>query len=123
MGVYIRGRLLRAIPVVLGVLTLVFLMIHLLPGDPAVEIASRGPGMSPEAIQRIRVQLGLDQPLHVQYFRFLARIVRGDLGRSIINNQSVSTMIRAQVGSTVQLTVAGIATAILIGVPLGLIAA
>jgi peptide/nickel transport system permease protein len=79
--------------------------------------------MSPEAILRIRVQLGLDQPLHVQYVRFLTRIARGDLGRSIINNQQVSTMIRAQVGSTVQLTVAGIATAILIGVPLGLIAA
>ena len=123
MANYIRGRLLRAIPVVFGVLTLVFLMIHLLPGDPAVEIASRGPGMSPETIQRIRVQLGLDQPLHVQYFRFLGRIIRGDLGRSIINNQSVSAMIRAQVGSTVQLTIAGIATAILIGVPLGLIAA
>lgn len=123
MGVYIRGRLLRAIPVVFGVLTLVFLMIHLLPGDPAVEIASRGPGITPEAIQRIRVQLGLDQPLYVQYYRFLARIAHGDLGRSIISNQSVSTMIRQQVGSTVQLTIAGIATAILIGVPLGIIAA
>jgi peptide/nickel transport system permease protein len=123
MGVYIRGRLLRAIPVVLGVLTLVFLMIHLLPGDPAVEIASRGPGISPEAIQRIRVQLGLDQPLYVQYFRFLSRTAHGDLGRSIISNQAVSTMIRQQVGSTIQLTLAGIATAILIGVPLGLIAA
>ena len=72
MSAYIRGRLLRAIPVILGVLTLVFLMIHLLPGDPAVEIASRGPGISPEAIQRIRVQLGLDQPIQVQYLRFLS---------------------------------------------------
>ena len=59
----------------------------------------------------------------MQYVRFLTRIARGDLGRSIINNQQVSTMIRAQVGSTVQLTIAGIATAILIGVPLGIIAA
>lgn len=123
MGGYIRGRLLRAIPVILGVLTLVFLMIHLLPGDPAVEIASRGPGMSPEAIQRIRVQLGLDRPLYVQYVSFLGRVARGDLGRSIFTNQSVATMIQQQVGSTVQLTFAGIATAILIGVPLGLIAA
>jgi len=123
MSAYIRGRLLRAIPVMLGVLTLVFLMIHLLPGDPAVEIASRGPGMSPEAIQRIRVQLGLDQPIQVQYLRFLSRTARGDLGRSIITNQAVSTMIRQQVGPTVQLTLAGIATAVLIGVPLGLLAA
>lgn len=123
MGVYLRGRLLRAIPVVFGVLTLVFLMIHLLPGDPAEEIASRGPGMSPEAIQRIRVELGLDQPLHRQYLSFLGRIGRGDLGRSIFSNQPVGTMIRGQLGSTLQLTVAGIVTAILIGVPLGIIAA
>ncbi|MDP9371737.1 MAG: ABC transporter permease [Chloroflexota bacterium] len=123
MGAYIRGRLLRSIPVIFGVLTLVFLMIHLLPGDPAQEIASRGPGMTPEAIQRIRVQLGLDQPLHQQYLRFLARTARGDLGRSIFSNQPVGAMIRGQVGSTLQLTVAGIFTAILIGVPLGIIAA
>ena len=123
MGAYLRGRLLRAIPVVFGVLTLVFLMIHLLPGDPAEEIASRGPGMSPEAIQRIRVELGLDQPLHRQYLSFLGRIGRGDLGRSIFSNQPVGTMIRGQLGSTLQLTVAGIFTAILIGVPLGIIAA
>lgn len=123
MGAYIRGRLVRAIPVLLGVLTLVFLMIHLLPGDPAEEIASRGPGMTPEAVQRIRVQLGLDQPLYVQYFQFLGRTLRGDLGRSIFNNQPVSAMIGGQVGSTLQLTLAGIATAILIGVPLGIVAA
>jgi len=123
MGVYLRGRLLRSIPVIFGVLTLVFLMIHLLPGDPAEEIASRGPGMSPEAIQRIRVELGLDQPLHRQYLTFLGRIGRADLGRSIFSNQPVSTMIRGQIGSTLQLTVAGIFTAILIGVPLGIIAA
>lgn len=123
MGTYLRGRLLRAIPVVIGVSTLVFFMIHLLPGDPAEEIASRGPGVTPEAVQRIRVQLGLDQPLYVQYVQFLGRIVRGDLGRSIFTNQPVAMMIQQQVGSTLQLTFAGIAVAVLIGMPLGILAA
>jgi peptide/nickel transport system permease protein len=123
MGTYLRGRLLRAIPVVLGVSTLVFFMIHLLPGDPAEEIASRSPGMTPETVQRIRVQLGLDQPLYKQYLHFLGHVSRGNLGRSIFTNQPVATMIRDQVGSTLQLTFAGILLAILIGVSLGILAA
>ena len=123
MGTYLRGRLLRAIPVVLGVSTLVFFMIHLLPGDPAEEIASRSPGMTQETVQKIRVQLGLDQPLYTQYVRFLGRILHGNLGRSIFTNQSVAQMIRDQVGSTLQLTFAGIFFAVLIGVSLGILAA
>jgi peptide/nickel transport system permease protein len=123
MGTYLRGRLLRTIPVILGVSTLVFFMIHLLPGDPAQEIASRSPGMTPEAVQRIRVQLGLDQPLYRQYLQFLGRVSHGNLGRSIFTNQSVAKMIRDQVGSTLQLTFAGIFIAILIGVTLGIVAA
>ncbi|HUG16612.1 MAG TPA: nickel ABC transporter permease [Thermomicrobiales bacterium] len=123
MGAYARRRLVRAVPVIIGVMTLVFLMIHMLPGDPAEEIASRGPGMSPEAIQAIRVRLGLDKPLHVQYWDFVSRTVRGDLGRSILSNRAVSTMIREQLPATAQLTIAGIIMAILIGVPLGIIAA
>jgi peptide/nickel transport system permease protein len=123
LGAYIRGRLLRAIPVIFGVMTLVFLMIHLLPGDPAEEIASRGPGLTPEAIQAIRERLGLDDPLYVQYLRFVTNTAQGDLGRSIFSGQEVSEMIRSQVGSTIQLTVAGIFIAFMIGVPLGILAA
>jgi len=123
MGLYIRGRLLRAIPVILGVSTLVFFMVHLLPGDPAEEIASRGPGVTPETVQRIRVQLGFDKPLYVQYLQFLGQIVHGDLGRSIFSNQPVAKMIGDQVGSTLQLTFAGILLAIVIGAPLGILAA
>src|SRR4051812_2470465 len=123
MGTYIRGRLLRAIPVVLGVSTLVFFMIHLLPGDPAQEIASRSPGMTQETVQKIRVQLGLDKPLYKQYFSFLGRVAHGKLGRSIFTNQQVSKMIRDQVGATLQLTFAGIFVAILLGVTLGIVAA
>lgn len=123
MGAYVRRRLVRAIPVIIGVMTLVFFMIHLLPGDPAEEIASAGVGATPEQIEAIRVRLGLDRPLYEQYWSFVKRTAQGDLGRSIYRNQPVSTMIRDRVGATFQLTVAGIGVAILIGVPLGILAA
>jgi ABC-type dipeptide/oligopeptide/nickel transport system permease component len=123
MAVYVRRRLLRAIPVVIGVMTLVFFMIHLLPGDPAEEIAAGGVAATPEQIEAIRVRLGLNKPLHEQYWRFVKNTAQGDLGRSIYRNQPVSTMIRDRVGATLQLTLAGIGVAILIGVPLGIVAA
>ena len=123
MGAYVRRRLLRSVPVIVGVLTLVFFMVHMLPGDPAEEIAAGGLGSTPEQVQAIRVRLGLDQPLYVQYWKFVSRTVQGDLGRSIYRNQPVSTMIRDRVGATFQLTIAAIAAAILIGVPLGILAA
>jgi peptide/nickel transport system permease protein len=124
VGGYIRQRLVRAVPVLVGVMTLVFFMVHMLPGDPAEEIASRGPGgMTPEAIEQIRIRLGLDQPLYVQYWDFVKHVAQGDLGRSIFSNREVSAMIRSQIGATIKLTAAGMLVALLIGVPLGIIAA
>ncbi|HUZ00961.1 MAG TPA: nickel ABC transporter permease [Thermomicrobiaceae bacterium] len=123
MGTYVRGRLLRAIPVILGVLTLVFMMVHLLPGDPAEAIASQSPGMTQQDVQRIRVQLGLDQPLYRQYLTFLSRLVHGDLGRSIFNGQPVRQMILTQFPSTLELTLAGMSFAIVFGVVLGIASA
>lgn len=124
MGGYIQQRLVRAVPVLVGVMTLVFFMVHMLPGDPAEEIASRGPGgMTPEAIEQIRIRLGLDQPLYVQYWDFVKHVAQGDLGRSIFSNREVSAMIRSQIGATIKLTAAGMLVALLIGVPLGIIAA
>ena len=123
MGTYVRGRLLRAIPVILGVLTLVFMMVHLLPGDPAEAIASQSPGMTQQDVQRIRVQLGLDQPLYRQYLTFLSRLVHGDLGRSIFNGQPVRQMILTQFPSTLELTLAGISFAIVLGIVLGIASA
>jgi len=123
VGTYVRGRLLRAIPVILGVLTLVFMMVHLLPGDPAEAIASQSPGMTQQDVQRIRVQLGLDQPLYRQYLTFLSRLVHGDLGRSIFNGQPVRQMILTQFPSTLELTLAGMSFAIVFGVVLGIASA
>ena len=104
-------------------MTLVFFMVHLLPGDPAEEIAAGGLASTPEQIEEIRVRLGLDRPLHEQYWTFVSDTAQGDLGRSIYRNQPVSTMIRDRVGATLQLTLAAIGAAILIGVPLGILAA
>ena len=123
MGTYVRGRLLRAIPVIFGVLTLVFMMVHLLPGDPAEAIASQSPGMTQQDVQRIRVQLGLDQPLYRQYLTFLSRLAHGDLGRSIFNGQPVRQMILTQFPSTLVLTLAGMSFAIVLGIVLGIASA
>ena len=81
MGGYLLRRLLSLVPVVFGVTVLVFLIIHLTPGDPArIMLCSAG---RPEDVQNIRRELGLDQPIYVQYARWLERAVQGDLGRSI----------------------------------------
>ncbi|MCS6785087.1 MAG: ABC transporter permease, partial [Candidatus Caldarchaeum sp.] len=91
---YAVRRILIAIPTFFGVSLLVFLMVRLLPGDPARIIA--GLLASEEEVQRIRVFLGLDKPVHEQYFVFLANLVRGDLGVSVRTNSPVIVEIAAR---------------------------
>jgi len=119
---YIGKRLLTSIPVLWGVATLVFLMMHLLPGDPA-ELMLAESGGSSQSIARLRQQLGLDDPLYVQYGRFLANALRGDLGRSIFTNRPVTQTILEQLPHTVQLAVAAMTVAIIMGTALGIAAA
>jgi ABC-type dipeptide/oligopeptide/nickel transport system permease component len=129
MTTYLLRRLLAAVPVLLGVSILVFSMLHLTPGDPVVLMLSGGggsgasQGASAEAIERLRRELGLDQPVWMQYLRWIGNALRGDLGRSIWSNQRVTEMIVAQLGSTFQLTIAGLGLAVVLGVLLGVIAA
>jgi peptide/nickel transport system permease protein len=129
MTTYLLRRLLAAVPVLLGVSILVFSMLHLTPGDPVVLMLSGGggsgasQGASAEAIERLRQELGLDRPVWVQYLRWIGNALRGDLGRSIWSNQRVTEMIVAQLGSTFQLTIAGLGLAVVLGVLLGVIAA
>ena len=118
---YIRGRLLTSIPVILGVSVLVFSMLHLLPGDPVMIMLGEAAG-SPERIAELRAQLGLNDPLPVQYARFLGNALRGDFGRSIRTNRPVFDEIREQAPNTIQLTVAGLGLAIVLGVTLGVLA-
>lgn len=114
-------RVLLTIPVLLGVATLVFSMIHLVPGDPAQ--AMMGDGASPQDVAELRKSLGLDQPLLTQYTTFLRHAVTGDLGKSFRTGQPVTTMIIERVPATAELAIAAMVVAILIAIPLGVIAA
>jgi peptide/nickel transport system permease protein len=119
---YILRRLLISIVVLWGVSTLVFMMMHLLPGDPVEVMLSRSGG-SAEVIASLREQLGLDDPLPVQYVRFLSNAVRGDLGRSVFSGLKVTDLIASQLPATLQLATGGILVAVTLGVILGLVAA
>jgi peptide/nickel transport system permease protein len=117
-------RALLAIPVVLGVSVIVFMVMHLLPGDPvAVMLGGPEGGASPEAMQALREELGLNDPIYVQYARYLAQALRGNLGRSIRTHRPVTRYLSEQLPSTVELTLAGMALAIAIGIPAGCISA
>jgi ABC-type dipeptide/oligopeptide/nickel transport system permease component len=118
---YLLRRLLLTIPVLLGVATLVFALIHLVPGDPAQ--AMLGEGASPEEIAQLRHSLGLDRPLLVQYQSFLTGLLRGDLGSSFRYGTPVTHEIRDRLFRTFQLAFAAMCVAVLIALPLGIIAA
>jgi len=118
---YLIRRLLLTIPVLLGVATLVFALIHFIPGDPAQVML--GEGAAQEDIAQLRTRLGLDRPLIVQYGAFLRGAVRGDLGRSLRNDQPVARQIVERMPATAQLAFASMAVAVLFALPLGIIAA
>lgn len=114
-------RILLTIPVVLGVATLVFSLIHLIPGDPVDVIL--GESALPAQRETLRRQLGLDKPLTVQYVDFLKGLTQGDLGRSLYSRQSVSKIIGERFPNTMLLGFAAMGVAILIAVPLGIFSA
>ena len=118
---YFVRRVLLAIPVLIGVATLVFSLIHLVPGDPAQ--AMLGDGAAPQDIAELRTSLGLDQPLLTQYLTFLRRAVTGDLGRSFRTGQPVTTMIFERMPATAELAFAAMLVAIVVAIPLGVVAA
>ena len=118
---YLIRRLLLTIPVLLGVATLVFALIHLVPGDPAQ--AMLGEGAAPEELVKLRHSLGLDQPLLVQYKSFLGGIAHGDLGTSFRYNTPVTAQIREKLPNTAKLAVFAMLLAIVFAIPLGILAA
>lgn len=119
---YIQRRLLIMIPVLWGVATLVFCLMYLLPGDPASTILAQSGGKA-EAIERLRQQLGLDDPLPVQYLRFLTNAVRGDFGESIFLKKPVIDVIWNNLPPTLELALGGILVALTIGFTAGIAAA
>jgi len=121
LSAYVLRRLVLAVPTLVGVTLVVFALIRLVPGDPARLVL--GLQASEEEVQRLRVQLGLDQPLPVQYARFLARLLQGDLGRSVVTGEPVLREIGARLPATVQLAVTSTVVATLAGVAAGVVSA
>jgi ABC-type dipeptide/oligopeptide/nickel transport system permease component len=114
-------RLLVAIPSLIGVVIVTFLLTRALPGDPAAYFA--GPAATKEAVEQVRVKLGLDKPLPVQFVRYVADLSRGDLGTSLTTGQPVATEIRTRLPASAELTLLGLIAAMLVAVPLGILAA
>lgn len=117
---YLMRRILALVPVALGVATLTFALIHLVPGDPVT--AMLGDTAAPADVAAMRHQLGLDRPLAAQYIGFLAGLAHGDLGESISAHEPVTRLIAARFPATLELAAAGLAVALLIALPLGTIA-
>jgi peptide/nickel transport system permease protein len=118
---FLTGRLLLTVPVLLGVATMVFALIHLVPGDPAVSML--GEAATPADVAALRARLGLDDPLPAQYGRFLSDAVRGHLGQSLRTGRPVTTELSEKLGATVLLAITAMAVALVVSVPLGVIAA
>lgn len=120
---YALRRLILTIPVLFGVLILTFSMLHMIPGDPVRAMLINTGGVSHEQVEQTRESLGLNDPLAVQFLDYLKGIVQGDLGRSIRTNQPVTSMLIENFPKTLQLTLAGMGIALVIGFAFGIVAA
>jgi peptide/nickel transport system permease protein len=118
---YLFSRLLQALPVLVFASVVVFLVIHFVPGDPALTVL--GPEARPEQVEAMRQRMGLDRPLAVQYGRWLARVLQGDLGASVINSYPVWSLVGLKLPATVSLTLGALLVALAIALPLGALAA
>ena len=118
---YIIKRLISTLPVLIGISLLLFFMLRMLPGDPAQVLA--GQMATPEEIENIRHQLGLDKPIHIQYALFMGRLAKLDLGRSARTQNPVIEEVWARLPNTMLLAVVAIVLACLFGIPAGILAA
>lgn len=121
MSVYFIRRILQVPLVLLGITILTFLVIHLAPGDPALLMA--GPGSTPEDVENIRHQLGLDRSLPEQYIDYMSRVLRGDFGRSLIRGVSVLDDLKYAFVNTFNLVLVARVWSLFLAIPLGVIAA
>lgn len=121
MGTHLFHRAILSVPVLFGVLLLGFMLLQLVPGDVAQVIG--GPQATPEVVEQIRRDLGLDRPLVVQFLFYMSRVLRGDLGYSMINNTPVISELADAIGPTAELMVACLIWSVPIGIALGTIAA
>ncbi len=121
MLLMVAKRMLLAIPSLIGVVIVTFLLTRALPGDPAAYFA--GPAGTKEAIEQIRSKLGLDRPLHEQFARYVRDLTKGDMGTALTTGQPVAADIRSRLPASAELTLLGLIFSMLIAVPLGILAA
>ena len=121
MVAYLARRLVQSALILLGVTVVTFVLLYIVPADPARQIAGRSATV--ETVENIRQQLGLDQPFHVQYLRYLNGLARGDLGRSYLQRTEVATLIQSRLPATLLLMAGAIFCELAIGLTMGLFAA
>jgi ABC-type dipeptide/oligopeptide/nickel transport system permease component len=119
---YVLRRLVAIIALAFGISVLVFLIIRLIPGDPAIALLGTNAGDS-ALVERLHHQLGLDRPMQIQYLHWIGDVFQGDFGYSYGNQQSVSSLLAANFPATLQLTIAGLALSLIFGMILGIAAA
>jgi peptide/nickel transport system permease protein len=121
MARYVAGRLGQAVFILIGVSLITYLLLYLLPADPARQIAGRA--ATPETVASIRRQLGLDLPFWQQYLRYLGHLLQGDLGRSYVQRTEVAALILSRLPATLQLMAGAVLVELLIGLSAGMLAA
>jgi peptide/nickel transport system permease protein len=119
---HVGGRLAQLVPTLIGMSILIFVMVRLLPGN-ALEVVAGDAGSNPAAVAAAKQQLGLDEPLVVQYWRFLSGFFTGHLGTSYLSGQSVASILGHAIPITLELTILATVIAVAIGVPLGILSA
>ncbi len=124
MGRYIIQRILILIPLLLAISLLTFVLVHLAPGDPiATQFGMNMKRLEPERIEAIREELGLNDPLAVQYLRYLGNLLKGDMGQSLTTKKPVLDEITDRLPATIQLTLAAMFISLLLAIPLGILSA
>ena len=118
---YVLRRLLQSALILLGISLVTFILLYLIPADPARQIAGRS--ATAKTVANIRAQLGLDDPVMIQYFRYLGGLVQGDMGRSYLQRAEVSVLIAGRLPASLLLMVSAIVTELILGLTIGIIAA
>jgi peptide/nickel transport system permease protein len=118
---YAVVRVLQTVPVLFGVSVVVFVIVHSAPGDPIVNLL--GIEATPENVDRLRRQYGLDQPIYVQYVKWLSGVLQGDLGRSITRSRTVAALVASRLPATLFLAVSSMLVAVVIAIPAGVVGA
>ncbi len=121
MAQYIIRRLFALIPVLIGVSLVVFFLIRMIPGDPVIVML--GERANPQDIERVRREMGLDRPIYIQYIEWMGRVLRGDLGKSILGYTPVMDDLKQRLPGTIEMVIAGLLIGVTFGVGIGIISA